>query len=988
MKTFNIEKDIIAKISFMVDYIKPFISLWSMIFLVSSVALTQNSNIAGQVLDVNGDFPLPGANVYLKSSPSTGTVTDFEGNFEILGLSEGTFTIIVSYISYEDQEFDVSIPREDDEFFTIKMVPASIQGEEVIITAQALGQAKAINQQLNSNAIGNFISVEKIKELPDVNAAEAISRLPGVAINRSGGEGSKVVVRGLDPKFTAISVNGVRLPSTSGTDRSVDLSLISPELLSGIELFKSPTPDMDGDALGGAVNLTILKAPKERRISFKGLGGYNFISSSLRDYKTTVSLAQRIFNDKVGITATVNAERFNRGGETISQGWIDNSKIVLDTLLDIFEQQGSYLQYQERQEIRRRQNGSLGIDFDLGKRSEFNILGIFSKTSRDRFNYSERYDVFNNRISYDPNIIENSISLFSGSLSARHSFNRLKIDWGAAYSQVNGNTPIDYTTRFVNEKQPFDPEVFSKRNSPQNFYDYIKIDETANYLLQAISVESGNEETNTTGFLNLDFTLVKSGNHALNLKFGGKTFFNTKDRSYLDERVRLYYLFNNSHFSEFMGGGTGALGVDPSGEFYFGMSNFTSDETLTFKNHNGDFVELSSSVDEAKMLQFKELFEGDLREYRYAATNRYSLEENVYATYVMMKYNYGQMWSIIPGFRYEYSDNVYKGIFSDLSGDFGESGNLRDVEEPVNYGVFLPHLHIKFKPLDWFDVRGSYSTTLARPDYNYVVPSTLVNRSSDLIINQGNPFLNASVSTNYDLYLTAYNGKLGLISLGGFYKNIKDAFYPFIVGLNNDSLAVAYGFPEDGFTGAELTTYVNSPDSYVTGFEIDLQSNLNFLPKPLDGLVLNVNYSRLFSRTTINSFYEESELKGTFPFVYTVVNVFPYQREVDLIGQARHIFNASLGYDINDFSMRISSSYQGSKLSGYSSSADKDRYNAEFWRFDMVFKQRFGRNFNVFLNLNNISDQRDINYFRSTNYVTSIERYGMTATIGAEYIIR
>ena len=257
-----------------------------------------------------------------------------------------------------------------------------------------------------------------------------------------------------------------------------------------------------------------------------------------------------------------------------------------------------------------------------------------------------------------------------------------------------------------------------------------------------------------------------------------------------------------------------------------------------------------------------------------------------------------------------------------------------------------------------------------------------------MVISQGNPNLDASVSTNYDLYATAFHKKWGLLSIGAFHKQIENAFYPLIVGLNNDSLAVAYGFPKTGFSGAELTTYANSPQSVVMGYEIDFQTDLNFLPAPFDGLILNFNYSRLYSRTTINSFFEKSRRAGVFPFFYTIVDIFPFQREVNLIGQASHILNGSLGYDFKKFSARFSTSYQGSKISGYSSIADKDRYNQGFWRFDAVVKQKLTDNFNVFINLNNISDQKGINFFRNETLVTSIERYGATATIGAEYIIR
>jgi TonB-dependent receptor len=858
----------------------------------------------------------------------------------------------------------------------------------VVITAQVLGQTKAINQQLNADAIANFVSADRIKELPDVNAAEAISRLPGVAINRDGGEGSKIVVRGLDPKFTLITINGVRLPSTSGTDRSVDLSLISPELLSGIELFKSPTPDMDGDALGGSVNLNIIKAPKERKISVKGIGGYNGIADQFRDYKATVSLSQRIFNDKIGIIATGNIERFNRGGETTGQGWGDDMAVVLDSVLDIFQQRGNFLQFQERQEIRRRYNGSFGVDFMLGAKTDVTLLGIYSRTSRDQFNLTERYDVNNNRITFSPLLRESAISLYSGSISTRHNLNFLNIEWGAAWSKVIGETPYNFEMEFRDDSSPFEPEVFRRRDSPQNFYDFVQNDFSQTYLQGAGWVETDNSEVMQSAFVNFSVPFKISNNTNATFKFGGKYISNEKQRDYFERYAKNYYLLRNNYFAPFKDEGAGALGLDPSGTFYYSISNFTNNDRLFFTRANGQEVPLLASFDESGLRRFQSLFLQDMPHDRYGDVNNYDLLEQVAAGYAMLKINVGSALTLIPGFRYEQSNNEYSGIYADLNGDWGESGALRDANSKIDYGIFLPHLHLKYKPLQWFDLRASYSTTLARPDYEYVVPFTLINRNGDLVITEGNPDLRASVSTNYDLYATAYSGRYGLLSVGFFHKDIQDAFYPFIVGLNNDSLAVAYGFPATGFGGAELTTYSSSPNSYVRGFEVDLQTNLNFLPAPFNGLILNFNYSRLFSETTINSFYEESRLEGRFPFIYTVVDIFPYQRKVKLVGQAAHILNASLGYDVKGFSARVSTSYQGTKLSGYSSSADKDRFNQGFWRFDAAFKQRFGRNFNIFLNLNNLSNQEDVSFFRSENFVTAREVYGTTATVGAEIIFR
>jgi len=77
--------------------------------------------------------------------------------------------------------------------------------------------------------------------LPDANAAEAVGRLSGVSVLRSGGEGNEVVVRGLQPKYNAIMIDGVRMSSSNSNDRSADLSMISPYSLEGIEVSKSVT---------------------------------------------------------------------------------------------------------------------------------------------------------------------------------------------------------------------------------------------------------------------------------------------------------------------------------------------------------------------------------------------------------------------------------------------------------------------------------------------------------------------------------------------------------------------------------------------------------------------------------------------------------------------------------------------------------------------------------------------------------------------------
>jgi TonB-dependent receptor len=188
-----------------------------------------------------------------------------------------------------------------------------IQGEELIITAQAEGQMQAINQQITSTSIKNIVSSAKIQELPESNAAEAVGRLPGVSLQREGGEGNKVIIRGLSPQFNKIQINGVNMASTGRVtyigqdantvedDRSVDLSMISPNVLEGIEVSKTAMADQEADQLGGTVNFKLRGAPKKPTLNATIQGGYNGLRSETNNYYYVLGGGMRFFENKFGV---------------------------------------------------------------------------------------------------------------------------------------------------------------------------------------------------------------------------------------------------------------------------------------------------------------------------------------------------------------------------------------------------------------------------------------------------------------------------------------------------------------------------------------------------------------------------------------------------------------------------------------------------------------------------------------------------------------
>ena len=193
----------------------------------------------------------------------------------------------------------------------------TVEGKTVVVTAQARGQMDAINKQLKAKSIKNIVSSDRIQELPESNAAEAVARIPGVSIRREGGEGNKVVIRGLSPKYNKITVNGTSLASTDSSNRSTDISMISQYMLEGIEVTKAGTPDQDGDVLGGTINFILKKAKPGFHGDIITQGIYNGLEGKAGDYKYVGSIGNRFLDNKLGLLGQLDIENRTRSSDDL-----------------------------------------------------------------------------------------------------------------------------------------------------------------------------------------------------------------------------------------------------------------------------------------------------------------------------------------------------------------------------------------------------------------------------------------------------------------------------------------------------------------------------------------------------------------------------------------------------------------------------------------------------------------------------------------------
>src|SRR5574343_993624 len=132
------------------------------------------------------------------------------------------------------------------------------QPATVVVTGYRYAIEQALDQKRNANAIVEVITAEDVGKFPDKNVADALQRVPGVIVNRDGGEGKNVSVRGLSSELTLTQLNGnyiATAESNGDPTRSFNYMLMPANMLSSAELYKTPEARLDEGGIGGTVIL-------------------------------------------------------------------------------------------------------------------------------------------------------------------------------------------------------------------------------------------------------------------------------------------------------------------------------------------------------------------------------------------------------------------------------------------------------------------------------------------------------------------------------------------------------------------------------------------------------------------------------------------------------------------------------------------------------------------------------------------------------------
>ena len=215
------------------------------VLLCAGTALAQNGpSVQGTITETESGALLPGAEVSLDGTPYR-TRSGSDGRYRLDGVPAGDYTLVVSYVGFEDFETAVTVAAGETVSLAIELDARYEFDEEIVVQAVRFGQSKALNEQKEAVNIKNVLSEEQIQSFPDLNTAEVLQRVAGIGIQRDSGEGRFVSMRGTPSAMTNVTVNGHQVGYSNTENRMVELDVISAAQLSGIEVTKVLTPDMD-----------------------------------------------------------------------------------------------------------------------------------------------------------------------------------------------------------------------------------------------------------------------------------------------------------------------------------------------------------------------------------------------------------------------------------------------------------------------------------------------------------------------------------------------------------------------------------------------------------------------------------------------------------------------------------------------------------------------------------------------------------------------
>ncbi|MEM1389614.1 MAG: TonB-dependent receptor [Pseudomonadota bacterium] len=919
--------------------------------------------LSGKVTDASGTAPLQGAIVSIDGT-NRSTSTDRFGEYRIVNLPAGEYTVVVSYVGAPDVTSTITVPQAGAELdFTMGADVRYL--DNILVVGSKAAQAGAINQQRAADSIISVIDSDGLGYFPDTTVADSLQRVPGLSIVTDQGEGRYVSIRGINTDLIAASINGVRTPSPEDR-RGVLLDGVPSDLLDGIEVQKSLTPDVDADSLGGIINLKTISAFDRdgQFVRAKLEGQWNEITEEISP-KATLTYSN-VFNDVFGVAVSLNYQdlRIEAHNNEIGEFGQDETTGLFSPN-DDFENRW-YDLTRERLGLVANFDWRVNENTDLYLRTLYNQYNddeVRNKFELRSFDDFEDDDVVTptstsfllEEIDAEVRLREEVRTIQTYALGGDTDWNAWSFDYEVSYAYAEEDDSDNHDVTFRSENlQDIAPGPVTLDYSSPETPRLIASDawlaaayDPANYFLDTFEREfTTNEDTEVS----LKFNVAREsfiGEVPVTWKAGIKL----RDREKIRDVNLTFEEDDSLNLANFVDG-------DLIGNWRLNVPQpFWPDPNLTAAlrgSFSADaFVEDDSVID--------------------STIEDYEIDEQVLAGYALGNFSVGAT-TIVAGVRIEQTDVDLTGQFLDEGNtsqfDFGSFATRNVSDEYTNV---LPSVNIKHEFSDKLIGRAAYYASLVRPGFGEMAPFAVLNDDRDEV-ELGNPNLDALEADNFDISIEYYPTELSVLSFGLFYKDIENAIYGVEFDIDDVPSSIDLSFlPSTLFDGdysngeiGDVTTFINVPSTELFGAEFNYVQSLEDLTPALEGFLVSANLTLTDSESTL-----------------------PNGRVVRFLNQADTVWNIALGYDKGPWDLRISANFRGDSVDELfdTDPGDEvlDRTIDDRTLIEASAKYNINDNLQIYLEGKNLTDEPEYYYFGDDSRLMQYDEFGTSWILGARY---
>ncbi|MDD2305134.1 MAG: TonB-dependent receptor [Prolixibacteraceae bacterium] len=939
------------------------ILLFAFWMIVAIAGKSQTGVIKGTITDANTKESLIGATVVIQGT-AKGASSDFDGNFRIDNVKAGSYNLVISYISYDNQIVRAEVTEGKETVLNFALKSASVDIDEVKVVAKRRDNTEVsmVSSLKAGNLIVSGISAQQIGKSQDKDAAEVIRRVPGITIT----DGRFVIVRGLIERYNSVMLNGATAPSFEADKRAFSFDAIPSGMINNILIYKSPAPELPADFAGAAINVETKSNADENSLVI----AYN-----------TKYVEHTTFNNKF---------QTYQGGKTDWLGYDDGTRDVpkgvpsadvfkglytwksiddyMQKTTDLVKVSKLFSNNWESKSKAPLPDQSLSITlqrrFVLGKVSLGNISSFSYNSSSDylkvnREEYQD-YSESQNRVIKDFDFHDQK-SKESTKIGFIHNWNLLygnnqKLEFrnlvnqmgnkttnirdGVNYYNVDTIHAIDlrYESRFIYSGQLAGEQHFNHERTKFNWmagYGYTKNSQPDNRRLTFILDNNQNGDHYNEYFLRMQ--------NVPNAYLGGRLWLNLNENiyNYKADLEHLFKIFNsNADYTlkagvsyerkkrEFSSRLIGAVAYNnPPDIFYKPASEIFSEENIYFDQtapFNQDGITYRDNT---------------------AAKDSYDGEDKILAGYIGLKIPISKKINAYGGVRFEKFNRKISNFYEKT----GNTDNLDIVRDTINY---FPSINLTYNINDKNLFRFSYGKTINRPEFREM--SNFDYQDFDMFaIIHGNDTLKSAYIDNYDLRYEWYPSAGEVVSLAAFYKDFTDPIEVFLIPAG---------------TGYDYKPF-NTEKAYSMGLELDARKQFTEFEHSSGFLNYLKNLTVIFNTSLIKSQINTSQ-QG-----------FARDKKRIMQGQSPYIINLGLNYtsEASKFNVGVNFNRLGKRIAYVGNPLNPHTWELPRNSLDLTIQKELGKRVTFKAGVKDILNNpvRFVQYYGTNDNIT-VDTYNYT----------